>query len=405
MGRVTAATVLRENGTVERYDDVDQALSTGAEGRVELQYAFGPQLIPSTHLSEDGMWRYRDLLPVGGEGVLYPLAVGGTPLVSPLRLREALGVPNLWLKDETRTPTGSNKDRATALVLDHAMRDEIRAVSCASTGNVAVSLAVGAAAAGMKATIFVPAEVSEAKLRLMLLAGATVLKVREGYEAAFELSREAARAFGWYDRNTGVNPFTLEAKKTVAFEIWEQLGRRVPDAVLVPVGDGPTLSAMAKGFRELRACGVSDRLPRMVAVQAEGCQPLKKAWDTGEPVRSMQPETIADGIAVGAPVSAALVLRDVRESGGGFVAVSDEAMLAAIRTLAAAGGILAEPAGAAGLAGLQSALAAGLVGRDETIVAHVTGTGLKGHQYLRPETSSTEIGASLEEVDSAVGLP
>ena len=404
MGRVTAATVLQENGTVERYDNIDQALSTGAAGRIELHYAFGPQLIPSKAPSEEGMWRYRDLLPVGEGGILYPLAVGGTPLISPSRLRDELGIPNLWLKDETRTPTGSNKDRATALILENAMRNEVRAVSCASTGNVAVSLAVGAAAAGVEATIFVPAEISEAKLRLMLLAGATVLKVREGYEAAFELSREAARAFGWYDRNTGVNPLTLEAKKTVAFEIWEQLGRRVPDAVLVPVGDGPTLSAMVKGFRELKACGVSDRLPRVVAVQAEGCQPLKKAWDTGDPVRSVQPETIADGIAVGAPVSAALVLRDVHESGGGFVAVSDESMLEAIRTLVATGGILAEPAGAAGLAGLQSALAAGLVERSEIIVAHVTGTGLKNPQYLRPEASATEIDANLEQVEMVIGL-
>jgi threonine synthase len=405
MGGLTAATVLQENGAVERYDDIDQALSTGAEGRIELHYAFSPQLIPPKSPSVEGMWRYRDLLPVGKERILYPLAVGGTPLASPSRLRDTLGVPNLWLKDETRTPTGSNKDRATALVLEHAMRNEVRTVSCASTGNVAVSLAVGAAAAGVEATIFVPAEISEAKLRLMLLAGATVLKVREGYEAAFALSREAACAFGWHDRNTGVNPLTLEAKKTVAFEIWEQLGRRAPDAVLVPVGDGPTLSAMVKGFRELKACGVSDRLPRVVAVQAEGCQPLKKAWDTGDPVRSVQPETIADGIAVGAPASAALVLRDVRESGGGFVAVSDESLLEAIQTLAFTSGILAEPAGAAGLAGLQSALAAGLVERDEIIVAHVTGTGLKSPQYLRPETSATEIGASLEEVERAAGRP
>ncbi len=405
MGSITAATVLRENGTVERYDDVDQALSTGAEGRIELHYAFGPHLIPSKSPSVEGMWRYRDLLPVGEERILFPLAVGGTPLVSPSRLRDVLGVPNLWLKDETRTPTGSNKDRATALVLEHAMRNEVRAVSCASTGNVAVSLAVGAAAAGVEATIFVPAEISEAKLRLMLLAGATVLKVREGYEAAFELSREAARAFDWHDRNTGVNPLTLEAKKTVAFEIWEQLGHRVPDAVLVPVGDGPTFTAMVKGFRELKGCGVSDRLPRVVAVQSEGCQPLKKAWDTGEPVQPVQPNTIADGIAVGAPVSAALVLRDVRESGGGFVAVPDESMLEAIQILAVTSGILAEPAGAASLAGLQSALVAGLVERDETIVAHVTGTGLKSPQYLRPGASATDIGASLEEVERAVGLP
>jgi threonine synthase len=404
MGKIAYASVLREDFTQEHYDDPDQALATGAVGRIEYCYAYGPELLPAETSTADGMWRYRGLLPLGDGPITYPLAIGDTPLVAPHRLREETGLPDLWLKDETRTPTGSNKDRATALVLEHAMRNEVRAVSCASTGNVAASLAVGAAAAGVKATIFVPAEVSEAKLKLMLLAGATVLKVREGYEAAFELSQEAARTFGWYDRNTGVNPLTLEAKKTVAFEIWEQLGRRVPDAVLIPVGDGPTLSAMTKGFRELVACGASDRLPRAIGVQAEGCQPLKKAWDTGDPVRSVHPETIADGIAVGAPVSAALVLRDVRESGGGFVAVSDESMLEAIRTLAATGGILAEPAGAAGLAGLRSALAAGLVEQGEIVVVHVTGTGLKSPQYLRPEVSATEIGASLEEVERAVGL-
>ena len=122
MGRVTAATVLQENGAAERYDDIDQALSTGAEGRIELHYAFSPQLIPPKSPSVEGMRRYRDLLPVGKERILYPLAVGGTPLASPSRLRDTLGVPNLWLKDETRTPTGSNKDRATALVLEHAQR-------------------------------------------------------------------------------------------------------------------------------------------------------------------------------------------------------------------------------------------------------------------------------------------
>jgi threonine synthase len=236
----------------------------------------------------------------------------------------------------------------------------------------------------------------------MLLSGATVLKVREGYETAFDLSRRAAKAFGWYDRNTGVNPLTLEAKKTVAFEIWGQLGRRVPDAVIVPVGDGPTLSAMTKGFRELVACEAADRLPRMVGVQAEGCQPLKKAWETEHRVQSVTPQTVADGIAVGAPISAGLVLRDVRETGGGFVTVSDEDMLNAVRTLALRGGIVAEPAGAASFAGLEAALKSGMVGRDELVVAHVTGTGFKNPDYLLPEAYPFEIGAALEEVERVV---
>jgi threonine synthase len=405
VGKVTSAVVLQEDGTVRHYDDPGQAFSTGAEGRIEFCYAYGPDLIPSGAPTDDGIWRYRDLLPIEEGEILYPLAVGGTPLVASPRLREATGMSKLWLKDETRTPTGSNKDRATALVLEHAMRHTVRAVSCASTGNVAVSLAVGAAAAGIEAMIFVPAEIYETKLRLMLLAGAMVLKVEEGYEAAFRLSREAARTFGWHDRNTGVNPLTLEGKKTVAFEIWEQLGREVPDVVVVPVGDGPTLSAMVKGFRELMACGATDRLPRIVGVQAEGCQPLKRAWDNNEPVRSVRPETIADGIAVGAPVSTAMVLRDVRESKGGFVAVSDEAMLGAIRTLADTGGLIAEPAGAAAFAGLEPALKAGLIDREETTVVHVTGTGFKNPRHLQTGRKPAHIHASLEEVEQALKLP
>ncbi len=403
MGEVTFASVLGEDGREEFLSEVDEALETGAEGRVELGYDYALGMIPATDSPADGMWRYRSLLPVEDGDIRYPLAIGGTPLVASPGLRESTGVPHLYLKDETRTPTGSNKDRATALVLEHALRREVPAVSCASTGNVAVSLAVGAAAAGIEATIFVPPEVSGLKLKLMLFSGATVLKVHEGYEAAFELSRRAARAFGWYDRNTGVNPLTLEAKKTVAFEIWEQLGRQVPDAVIVPVGDGPTLSAMTKGFRELVACEAADRMPRMIGVQAEGCQPLKKAWEAGDRVESVAPRTVADGIAVGAPISAQLVLRDVRETGGGFVAVSDEGMLGAVRTLASRGGIVAEPAGAAAFAGLEAALQAEMIDPEELVVAHVTGTGFKNPDYLLPAATAFEVGATLEEVERVVG--
>lgn len=196
MGKIAYARVLREDFTQERFDDPDEALATGALGRIEYCYAYGPELLPPKTPTADGMWRYRSLLPIEDGPIAYPLAIGDTPLIPPYRLRDATGVPDLWLKDETRTPTGSNKDRATALVLEHALRNGVKAVSCASTGNVAVSLAVGAAATGVAATIFVPAEVSEAKLKLMLLAEAKVLKVREGYEAAFQISQKAAHAFG-----------------------------------------------------------------------------------------------------------------------------------------------------------------------------------------------------------------
>jgi threonine synthase len=395
------STVIQPDGTTARFPGM-LSPREGEDGRVAFHYDYSPHLIPVAQVAPEGMWRYRHLLPLGDGPIHYPLRVGDTPLVAPQRLREVSGTPRLWLKDETRSPTGSNKDRATALVLEHAMREGVEVVSCASTGNVAVSLAVGAAAAGVRAVIFVPAGVSQAKLTVMLLAGATVIQVTEGYDAAFRLSRQSAAAFGWYDRNTGVNPLTLEAKKTVAFEIWEQLGRRFPDVVIVPVGDGPTLSAMVKGFRELRACGVADRLPRIVGVQAEGCQPLKRAWERSDGARPVRPDTIADGIAVGNPVSALMVLRDVRETGGGFVAVSDESLKEAITAIASTSGIIAEPAAAAAWAGLEPAVAAGFVNQDESVVVLITGTGLKTPQYLHPRRSAFTVHAKLYEVQEVL---
>jgi threonine synthase len=235
----------------------------------------------------------------------------------------------------------------------------------------------------------------------MLYAGARVLKVTRGYAEAFDLSREAARRFGWVDRNTGVNPATLEAKKTVAFEIWEQLGRDVPDVVVVPVGDGPTLAALAKGFRELCGCGVAAGVPRLLAVQAEGCQPLKVAWDTGGPILPYEPHTIADGIAVSVPISGGLALREVRESGGAVVTVGDAEMLHAMHQLASHAGILAEPAGAAGLAGLNAARESGLVDQDERAVVLVTGSALKTPQFLGSGRQAIQVISALEEVEAS----
>ncbi len=400
MGSVTGATRIRPDGRIERYEGAIP--DTGESGRMALHYAYASQLLPGMDNSEQGMWRYRDLLPLDPGPILYPLPVGGTPLLAPPRLRQHAGMLNLFLKDETRSPTGSNKDRATALVLETAMRAGADTVTCASTGNVAVSLAVGAGAAGIRAVIFVPASVSPTKLMVMLLAGATVIKVEEGYEAAFRLSREATKLFGWFDRNTGANPMTLEAKKTVAFEIWEQMNRAVPDAVIIPTGDGTTLSGMAKGFRELMACGVTTRMPRIIGVQAEGCQPLKRAWERDEPFSVCVADSLADGIAVGNPISGVMALHDVRETCGGFVAVPDASMLDAIRTLASTAGVIVEPAAAAGYAGIGAALKTGMIGADERVVALVTGSGLKTPQFLQTEGRAITVRGELREVERAM---
>ncbi|MFS8570728.1 MAG: pyridoxal-phosphate dependent enzyme [Thermaerobacter sp.] len=403
-----------------------------------------------------GMWRWLDFLPVKPP-VRYPLPVGGTPLLAPPVLREELGL-DLWLKDETRGPSASNKDRATALVIQHALGERAGApatISCASTGNVAVSLAVGAAAAGLRAVIFVPSQVDPHKLALMRLAGATVVKVREGYAAAFRLSRQAAEAFGWHDRNTGVNPLTVEGKKTAAFEIWEQLGGTMPDVVVAPVGDGVTLAALDRGFRELAAvpaaapggaapgtaCGAAGaagavpgtaagaagavpgpatgapspgvRLPRIIGVQAAGADPVRRAWLWGtDRIEPLEPRTIADGIAVGAPIYGAEALAAVRASGGGFVAVSDDELLAAVARLASRAGVLAEPAGAAAFAGVVRAVAEGLIAPGERVVVLVTGSALKtpglvtaALQAGAPEPGPVvEIPADLDALREALDL-
>jgi threonine synthase len=325
------------------------------------------------------MWRYRDLLPVPDGPVRYPVPVGGTPLLSAPALRQTLGTPQLWIKDETRNPTASNKDRATALVIEDGLRRGVDTITTASTGNAAVATAFGAAAAGMRAVIFVSTACQPDKLALMTLAGAWVFQVREGYPAAVDLSRAAARAFGWLDRNTGANPLTLEAKKTVAFEVWEQLGRRVPDLMIAPVGDGPTLVALDKGFAELVSRGLAERRPRLIGVQAERCQPVVRAW-LGAPAGPAELDpatTVADGIAVVRPAIGDAVLDAVRRGGGGMVAVSGDLLLGAVATQARRAGVGAEPDGAAALAGLEPAIERGLADRSETVVLPVTGREVK----------------------------
>ncbi|MBA3876702.1 MAG: threonine synthase [Anaerolinea sp.] len=402
MGRPSRGVLVHDDGTEEIVAPASIMIDDfGA--RLLLEYEYGPEMLPSNAVSSEaltaaGMWRYSALLPIDESPIVYPLPVGGTPLVAPPVLRASIGLPNLWLKDETRGPSGSNKDRATALVLQQAMSSGVSRVTSASTGNVAVSLAVGAAAAGKEAVNFVASDVDDGKLALMRHVGATVIKVQGGYEAAFRLSRQAAREFGWIDRNTGVNPVTVEAKKTVAFEIWEQLGGEVPDVVAVPVGDGPTLNGIAKGFRELVACGVAAAVPVLVGVQADGCQPVKRAWEVGGRVEATAAHTIADGIGVSRPISGALAVRDVVASAGFFVSVTDAQMLEAMALLGASAGVLAEPAGAASLAGLLVAVREGRLASNARMVALVTGSALKTPRFYQIGGRVAEISADLDEL-------
>ncbi len=374
--------------------------SVDLAGCERLQYDYGPDRMPKDQTVLFTMWRYRELLPIPDGPVRYPVPIGGTPLLHAPALRHALGAPYLWVKDETRNPSASNKDRATALVIEGGLRRGLKTITTASTGNAAVSTAFGAAAAGMRAVIFVSTDCSPEKLALMAQAGAWVFQVREGYAAAADLSQTAARTFGWLDRNTGVNPVTIEAKKTVAFEVWEQLGRRLPDVMIVPVGDGPTLVALEKGFAELVSCGLTTRQPRLVGVQAERCQPLVRAW-LGESTRPTELDaaaTVADGIAVVRPAIGDAVLDVVRRTGGGMVSVTDDALLSAVATLAGRAGVGAEPAGAAALAGLKTAVERGLADRLETVALLVTGRELKASDATY-DPHRTTVAESLDDVE------
>jgi len=320
-----------------------------------------------------------EFLPIGSPQTWPPIAVGGTPLLEVERLRRHLGTPALWIKDDTRNPSGSTKDRASALVVAKAIEYGRDTVAAASTGNAATALAAAAAAAGIRAVLFVPASAPEAKLVQMLAYGAEVLPIDGSYDQAFELCIQACQRFGWYNRNTALNPFTIEGKKTAALEIAAVMTPECPDAVVVPVGDGVIIAGIAKGFADLRQAGLVPHVPRLIAVQPDGCAAIVTALDAGDddvqPVPSAA--SVADSLVVQAPRNARLCLRQIRASNGSAVAVTDDAIVAAIATLAQKTGVFAEPAAAASLAGLHAALEQGLVDAAERIVLLITGTGLK----------------------------
>ncbi|TFG62963.1 MAG: threonine synthase [Gemmatimonadales bacterium] len=339
-------------------------------------------------------------LPLSPGAWIPPLPVGGTPLLDVPALRLALDLPHLWVKDDTRNPSGSTKDRASWLVVAKAREYGFDTVAAASTGNAATALSAVSAAAGSRAIVFVPATAPEAKLIQMLSYGAEVFPVQGSYDDAFELCLAACDAFGWYNRNTALNPFTIEGKKTAALEMAASMSRESPDVVIVPTGDGVILAGIAKGFADLVRAGLIDRVPRLIAVQPEGSAAIVQALrDNRDSVTAVAgASSVADSLVVECPRNGTLALQRIRESGGGGVSVSDEAILEAIPFLARHTGVFAEPAAAASLAGLRVALENGLVSRDERIVLMVTGTGLKdvpaaASAIKRPASILPDLGA------------
>jgi threonine synthase len=342
------------------------------------------------------IWRYLPLLPVDPHIVeslvkrTVLASVGWTPLYPAPRLAAQLGLKHLWVKDDGRQPTASFKDRASAIAVAKTRELGYKVVTTASTGNAAAALSGLCAAVSQANVIFVPRTAPQAKIAQLLVYGATVLLVDGTYDDAFELCLQAAPEFGWYNRNTAYNPYMSEGKKTVVYEICEQLAAlagshrstslETPDVVLVPVGDGCIIGGVHKGFKDLLALSWIDRMPRIMGVQAAGSSPLVDAWERGLEGWQMKPveaHSVADSIVAGLPRDRIKALRAVRDTGGAFLRVSDEEIISAIPTLAQGVGVFAEPAAAAAYAGLVQAVEHGLVQADERVIVLATGSGLK----------------------------
>lgn len=391
------------------FGNLDVALDYAA-----INAATSPQRLAAS--PRHSLWRYLPLLPVEDPGFAHtPLgAAGGTPLYRAERLGASLGLPHLLVKDDGRNPTASFKDRASAVVVARAREIGAEVIVTASTGNAGAALAGMAAAVGHAAVIFAPETAPPAKVAQLLLFGARVILVRGNYDQAFDLSVAAAREFGWYCRNTGYNPFTVEGKKTAAFEICEQLAPALgqgagapwtaPDYLFVSVGDGNILTGLHKGFKDLLALGWIDRLPRLMGVQAAGSAACANAWAAGtETITPVAANTLADSISVDLPRDGVRAVRAVRETGGTFVTITDDDILAAMSVLGRDLAVFAEPAGAAAYAGLVQAAAQALVKPTDVIVVLITGSGLKDvKSALRAVTAAPVIEPNLSAVKAVI---
>lgn len=314
-----------------------------------------------------------EVLPV--EQIFFPeIPVGNTPLWTPQNLSRELGLPGLFIKDDTVNPTGSYKDRASWLVAAFAKKWKINDVTVASTGNAASSMAGIGAAAGLKVTLFVPETVPRAKLIQSLQYGARVILVKGNYDKAFQLAMQYKGLGRSINRNTAYNPLTIEGKKTAAFEIFHQLSKN-PDYVFIPTGDGVVLGGIYKGFKDLRKLGWIEQFPRIIAVQAENSDAITRAFEQGHFGEPLQSNTLADSIAVDVPANGYYCLKQLQEFGGQCIRVSDQAILEAQQLLSSRSGLFVEPSSAASLAGLLEMKEQ--IPARSNVVLMATGTGLK----------------------------
>ena len=381
-------------------------------GPLEVTYDLGAARSSVTRASiESGprsIWRYHDLLPdAGGDPV--DLGAGWTPLRRADRLAARLGVRELWLKDDTRNPTGSFKDRVVATALSSARRLGFTTAACASTGNLATSVAAHAAAIGWPSVTIIPHDLERSKIAMSSIFGGTVLAVEGNYDDVNRLCVELVDEHPeWAFVNVNLRPYYAEGSKTLAFEVAEQLGWQAPDHVVVPIASGSQLTKIHKGFGELHRVGLLAEEPhvRVSGAQAAGCSPVATAFAEGaDAIRPVKPDTVAKSLPIGNPADGWYALQTIRSTGGACGAVSDAEILDGIRLLARTEGIFAETAGGVTIATLAKLAAHGVVRPDERVVAYVTGHGLKTVEALQSSVGPTAtITPTLEAFAAAVDV-
>jgi len=378
-------------GPLEAAYDYDAIAATVTRERIEK----GPASI----------WRYADLLPAE-RGSAVDLGAGFTPLVRAERLGGALGLSELWIKNDTVNPTNSFKDRVVAVGLSKALEFGFKTAACASTGNLANSVAAHATRAGMKSYVFIPADLESGKVVATAVYGGNVVAVNGNYDDVNRLCAELAGTYPWAFVNVNIRPYYAEGSKTLAFETAEQLGWRFPDHVVVPIASGSQLTKIKKGFEELARVGLVDGDPAAIRVsgaQAEGCSPVATAFLTGsDDIRPVKPKTIAKSLAIGNPADGYFALDAIRSSGGGSAAVTDEEIIDGIKLLARTEGIFTETAGGVTIATLKRLTEAGVIRPEERVVAYVTGHGLKTLEALTATVGPTAtIAPTIEAFTSA----
>ncbi len=402
-----SALVCRECG--RRYPADPLSICAACFGPLEVEYDLegltGRLTARDIEEGPPTLWRYRELLP----GISDPIDLGAgfTPLRRAHRLGDALGIRELWLKDDTRNPTASFKDRVVSVAVSVARSFGFDVVGCASTGNLANATAAHAAAAGMTSYVFLPWDLERAKIVATAAFGATVVAVKGTYDDVNRLCSEAAEVLPWAFVNVNLRPYYAEGSKTLGFETAEQLGWRLPDHVVVPIASGALLTKIHRAFGQLTEVGLVDgRQVRISGAQATGCSPVATAFKAGtDDVRPVKPETVAKSLAIGNPADGYLAVRVARETGGLIEDVSDEEIVSAMRLLAETEGLFAETAGGVTIGCLRRLRESGAIGADEVVVAYVTGSGFKTVEALEEQVGPTyTVSPSLQELREAAGL-